>query len=46
MKNFELVNSIAIPKGENRKKAEEWLRERGVWIPERDARCLHVRLDQ
>lgn len=42
MKNFETIKSVAIPKGENREPAEEWLIEQGVEIPDIDRRCLHL----
>ena len=41
MFNFENIQSIAVPKGENRIKAEQWLVENGLELPEMSARCLH-----
>ncbi len=42
MYNFENVQSIAVPKGENRAAAELWLQTNGLEVPEVSARCLHL----
>lgn len=41
MYSFETINAIVLPKGENKKPAEQWLTDNGVTIPEKPARCLH-----
>lgn len=41
MKAQEQLNTIIIPKGENREAAEQWLRNSGVILPQMPARCLH-----
>lgn len=41
MKNGELLNTIAVPKGENRTLAEQWLRDQGLVLPQIPKRCLH-----
>jgi hypothetical protein len=41
MINFETINNIAVPKGENRLAAEQWLTANGLAIPDMPARCLH-----
>lgn len=41
MFDFETIQSIAIPKGENRDIAEQWLRDNGLNLPDIPARCLH-----
>lgn len=41
MINFETINNIAVPKGENRLAAERWLAANGLQIPEMPRRCLH-----
>lgn len=41
MINFETINTIALPKGENRQAAEQLLTNNGLIVPEIPARCLH-----
>ncbi|MCA9332484.1 hypothetical protein KDA00_01275 [Candidatus Saccharibacteria bacterium] len=42
MNYFENVESIAVPKGENRAAAEAWMIDNGLELPEMPARCLHL----
>lgn len=47
MKNLTSINTVAIPKGENRELAEDWLTEKlGLNVPEKDSRCLHLCVDK
>ena len=41
--NFESMNSIVLPKGENRKPSEAWLADNGLQVPDIPGRCLHSR---
>ena len=41
MKTQEQLNTILVPKGENREAAEQWLRDSGMILPQMPARCLH-----
>lgn len=41
MISFETINNIAVPKGENRRAAEQWLTANGLQVPEMPRRCLH-----
>lgn len=41
MNNFETIANIAVPKGENRVPAEQWLRLNGLELPAMQRRCLH-----
>lgn len=41
--NFDNIESIALPKGENRNAAEAWLADNGLNIPEIPGRRLHCR---
>lgn len=42
MNYLENVASIALPKGENKQVALNWLENNGLKIPECPARCLHL----
>lgn len=42
MKNQEILNTIVVPKGENRKSAEGWLIDQGMPLPRMRRRCLHA----
>lgn len=41
MKTQEQLNTIVVPKGENRQAAEQWLLDQGFDIPAMPVRCLH-----
>jgi hypothetical protein len=41
MYNFETIQTVAVPKGENRQAAEQWLCANGLEVPELPVRCLH-----